>query len=109
MTQAIRNELKKPAAGEKREMGFLEKIECTGKSVIYNFKTGDHVLRILSSNPQSLQVRLFTRDLDGVQFGCSLKPMDTPAVFIYSDKPDDKLKTAGEVGLDRLCSKNVCP
>jgi hypothetical protein len=23
--------------------------------------------------------------------------MDTPAVFIYSDKPDEKLKTAGNV------------
>ena len=97
MTEAIKNELKKPAAGEKREVGFLEKIECTGKGVFYNFKTGDHVLRLLSTNPQSVQVRLFTRDLDGIQFGCALKPMDTPAVFIYSDKPDDKLKTAGEI------------
>lgn len=97
MNEAIRNELKKPGAAEKREMGFLEKIECTPKAVIYNFRTGDRMLRVVTQHPQTVPVRLFTRDLKGVQFGCSLSPMDTPAVFIYSDKPDEKNKIAGEV------------
>ena len=97
MAEAIRNELKKPGAGEKREMGFLQKIECTSNGVFYNFKAGERLFRLLTQHPQTVPVRLFTRDLEGLKFGCSVSPMDTPAVFIYSDKPDEKTKVAGEI------------
>jgi hypothetical protein len=97
MTQAIRKELKTPAAGQKREIGYLEKIECTSKGIFYDFRSGDRLLRLYSQTPQSVAVRLFTRDLDGIEFGCSLKPMDTPAVFIYADKRDEKSRSDGEL------------
>jgi len=97
MAEAIRNELKKPGAGEKREMGFLQKIECTPNGVFYNFMAGERTFRLLTQHPQAVPVRLFTRDLEGLKFGCSVAPMDTPAVFIYSDKPDEKTKVAGEI------------
>ena len=97
MAEAIRNELKKPGAGEKREMGYLQKIECTSNGVFYNFKAGERLFRLLTQHPQTVPVRLFTRDLEGLKFGCSVAPMDTPAVFIYADKPDEKGKVAGEI------------
>ena len=78
-------------------MGFLQKIECTANGVFYNFKAGDQTFRLLTKNPQAVPVRLFTRDLEGLKFGCSITPMDTPAIFIYADRPDEKAKVTGEI------------
>jgi tetratricopeptide (TPR) repeat protein len=97
IVEAIRKELRTPAAGQKREMGYLEKIECTNKGIYYNFRTSNQLLRLIVLNAEALQVRLFNRDLGDLDFGCNLRPMDVPAVFIYTDKPDDKTAAAGEI------------
>ena len=97
MLQAIKNEIRTPAAGEKRQMGYLEKIECSDRAFVFNFRTDTGVVRLLNTDPQLLQIRLFTRDLGTFQFGCTSKPLDVPVVFIYSDKPDAKRKTNGEI------------
>ena len=97
MMQSIKDALRKTATGEKREMGYLDKIECTKKETFFYLRTATQTLRLLNSSPQSLRIIVFTPDLEGVQFGCMLKPIEFPAVFIYSDKPNAKAKTAGEI------------
>ena len=94
---AIKNALHKPAAGEKREMGFLDKIECSSKGVFMILRTPTATLRLLNASPQTLPIKLFTPDLEGVQFGCGVKPIEIPAVFVYKDAPDSKAKTAGAI------------
>jgi hypothetical protein len=54
-------------------------------------------LRLLNVSPEALSIRIFAPDLDGLQFDCQLKPVEFPTVFVYSDKPDAKAKTAGEI------------
>jgi hypothetical protein len=44
-----------------------------------------------------MQIRLFTRELEGMQFGCAMKPIEIPAVFIYKPGGDQKLKADGEI------------
>ena len=97
MMQHIRSSIRQPGAGEKREIGFLQKIECTNKGMFYNMKTETSVLRLLNAKPGSLQITVYTQDLNGIQFGCSTSIMDYPVVFIYADKPNPKLKTVGEI------------
>jgi len=97
MLQAMRNALNVPRTGEKREMGFLDRIECTKKGIYFHIRTTTQTLRLLNSSPESLPIRLFTPDLQGLEFGCTLKPVEFPSVFIYTDKPDPKAKTAGEI------------
>ena len=97
MMQSIRDSLPTPSAGQKREMGYLNKIECTSKGIYMHFRTPTQTIRLLNSSPKTLSIRLFTPDLEGVNFGCTLKPIEFPAVFVYSDKPDAKAKTAGEI------------
>lgn len=95
--KSISNALKKPAAGQKREIGFLDKIECKGSIAIFNLRTQSTTLRLANTNPGNLSIMLFVQDLNGVQFGCSLTPIEFPVVFIYTDAPDAKKKTAGEI------------
>jgi tetratricopeptide (TPR) repeat protein len=97
MLQHIRDNVRKPAAGEKQELAFLQKIECTNKGVFFNMKTGSATLRLLNVKPESLPIKVFTPDLGGFQLECNASILDFPAVLIYLDKPDAKLKTAGTI------------
>lgn len=97
MMQAINLALKKPGVGQKREMGYLDKIECTGKGSYFIIRTAAKTFRLLNSSPESLKIGVFTPDLANMQIGCGIKPIEIPAVFVYMDKPDAKAKTDGEI------------
>lgn len=97
MMQSVKEALSKPTEGQKRGLGYLEKIECTKDGMFFHLRTETQTLRLRSSSPQSLMIMVFVKDLEGVQFGCQLKEIEFPVVFIYSDKPDQKAKTAGEI------------
>ncbi len=97
MMQGIRNALPKPAAGQKQDIGFLDKVECSNKGIFFVIRTTAKTYRLLNSSPQSLRIGVFSPDLAGMQFGCTVKPIDVPAVFNYVVKPDAKLKSDGEI------------
>jgi hypothetical protein len=97
MMQAMRSQLRQPAEGEKREFGFLEKMECSGKGVFMIFRTTTGTLRFSSPAQQQPAIRVFTPDLRGMQIGCTMKPIEYPVVFVYKDLPDAKAKTNGSI------------
>lgn len=97
MMVAMRSSLPQPAAGEKQEIGYLDRIECTSKGIYFHLRTATTTLRLLNANPSSLRILVATPDLSGMAFGCTLKPVEFPAVFTYADKPDAKAKTAGTI------------
>ncbi len=97
MLQAIKDTIRKPAQGQKRDIGFLDRIECTAKGSYLYLRTSTQTLRLLNTSPEALKVIYYTPDLNGLELGCTSKPIDYPAVFVYSDAPDAKAGTAGEI------------
>ena len=97
MMKQIKESLRQPQAGEKREIGYLDKIECTAKGNFFYMRTAAQTLKLLSTGKDSPFLKSYTNDLEGVQFGCQLKALDSPAVFVYKDSPNSKLKSAGEI------------
>lgn len=97
MMRAIHDALKKPDNGQKREIGYLEKIECSGKTIVFIIRTTAKTYRLLNTSPETLRIAIFAPELGGLQFGCSIRPVEFPAVFIYTDKPGGKAKTDGEI------------
>ncbi|MBK7393137.1 MAG: tetratricopeptide repeat protein [Chloracidobacterium sp.] len=97
MMQGLRNAVQKPGDGQKREMGFLDKIECSSKAIYFHLRTGTQTYKLSSTQGQPPKISLYTPDLQGIQFGCGIKPIEFPVVFIYNDKPDAKAKTAGDI------------
>lgn len=95
--KSISDALKKPAAGQKRSIGYLDRIECTSKAAFFYIRTEKETLRLMTANPTNVAIMLFVQDLNGVQFGCTLTPIEFPVVFVYTDTPDAKKKTAGEI------------
>lgn len=96
----IRNSLAQPRAGEKREFGFLDKIECGQSTAFFIFRTGTTKLKLLSDPAAAPSIRLFTPDLEGMRFGCGVKPIDFPVVFVYKENPPKKKGDGTIVAVD---------
>jgi hypothetical protein len=90
MMEAIRQRVRKPAEGEKREMGFIEKSECNKQGMFFHIKVGSAVLRLAA--PQSMFLGGYTPDIEHLQIGCAMKAIDVPVVFVYkpADGPEGK-------------------
>src|SRR5262245_37142827 len=73
MMDNIRTNIRKPGAGEKQDLGFLDKIECTEKGAYFYMRTATQTLKLLNLSPKDLSIRVFTPDLEGVRFGCNAK------------------------------------
>jgi predicted Zn-dependent protease len=97
MMDAIRNAARQPAAGERRELAYLEKIECTPKGAFFVMKAAGQTLRLSNPNPAALQIKLFTPELAGMRFECGASVPDFPALVVFKNAPDPKQKTAGEI------------
>ncbi len=97
MLRGIRQGLRQPAEGQKREIGFLDAIECTNKGMFFALRTNTARLRLTAADPQLIQISGYTPDLAAIQFGCGIKAIEYPVVFIYTPKPDGKARTDGEI------------
>ncbi|HTK37261.1 MAG TPA: tetratricopeptide repeat protein [Pyrinomonadaceae bacterium] len=98
MMSYIKTAIRQPGQGEKRELGFIDKAECTNKGVIYFYlHTQTQTLKLSNASPRSIQMRTFAPDMEDVRIGCPMKSVDAPVVFVYKDTPDAKAKTDGEI------------
>jgi Tfp pilus assembly protein PilF len=97
MMQAIKNAIRKPLDGEKRELGFIEKVECGKKGMFFHFKTPTQSLKLSAASPQTLQMKAFTPEIEQLQFGCGMKQVDVPVVFTYRESLDLKGGSVGEI------------
>ncbi len=97
MFRGIREGLRQPADGQKREIGFLDAIECTNKGMFFALRTDAGRLRLTAADPQQIQISGYTPDLAAVQFGCGVGAIDFPVVFIFTVKADTKARTDGEL------------
>ncbi|MBA2737443.1 MAG: tetratricopeptide repeat protein [Pyrinomonadaceae bacterium] len=106
MMQAVKNSIRKPLDGEKRELGFIEKVECGKKGMFFYFKTPTQTLKLTAASPQTLQMKAFTPEVEQLQFGCGMKQVDIPVVFTYRESKDLKGESAGEIIALEFVPKN---
>ena len=97
MMQAIKNALRQPLADEKRELGFIEKVECSNKGMFFVIKSSAQTLKLSVSSPQAIQIRAFTPEVEQLQFGCNLKKVDIPVIFTFKEDKSLTAKSDGEI------------
>jgi hypothetical protein len=95
--QAMRSALRQPADGEKREIAYLDKIDCSSKGFYFVFHDSTGTLRLLNDKPENLHLVMYTHDLEGLQLGCTLKPVEYPAVIVYKLSSDPRSKSQGTI------------
>lgn len=94
MMNAIKTNLRQPQQGEKRGMGFIEKVECSEKGMFFHLKANGQALMLSSMTPM---IRGFTPEIQQLRFGCNMKAVDIPVVFTYKDSLDLKTGSSGEL------------
>ncbi len=80
MIESIRNNLRNPAEGETRVFGVVDRIECSGGSMMFVVIAGDATLKLRAKSPQ---FRSFTPDASGLRFGCGVKLPQLNASVIF--------------------------
>ncbi|MGI8495404.1 MAG: tetratricopeptide repeat protein, partial [Pyrinomonadaceae bacterium] len=93
----IKNSLRQPQAGEKREMGFIEKMECSPKGNFFYIKTANENLVLSVNVMQPLQIKGFTPEIQQVKFACGMKRVDIPVVVSYREGGGSKTGVTGEI------------
>jgi hypothetical protein len=97
MLDSIKQTMRPVQPGESRELGFLERSECSGKGMFFHLKTATQVFKLSVSPAKQPQIRGYTREIEGLQFGCNMKAVEVPVVFTFAGNADQKAKTAGEL------------
>jgi len=96
MMDAIKVSMRKPAAGEKQLLGFIEKADCGSKHTFFHFKTKIQPLKMSVGSPNAIQMRAFI-NVENLQIGCGMKNVDVPVVVTYKEMPNAKTKSNGEL------------
>ncbi len=96
MLNSINEALRKPEDGEKREIGTIDKIECTTKSVVFHVNVEGRLLKLRTDSPQSIRLATFTPEAGQVP-GCGGRMPPVPAVITYRPNDDAKAKQNGDL------------
>jgi len=96
ITEGIRQALRKPETGERREIGFIERTECSSKGIFVHIKTATQSFK-LANTPEMIAMRAFTADTENLQMGCGMKQIDIPVVFVFKENPNAKTSVAGDL------------
>ncbi len=89
MLEGLKQALRQPLDGEKRELGIVEKIECSNSTITFFVKTDTQTLKLKTKSMQSVKLSAFTPDAGQMQFGCGVKPPPIPAIITYRPKDKD--------------------
>ncbi len=95
--ESLNEILRKPKADEKRVLGFLTKIECGEKGVIYTIKSDNQLIKLRSASFDSITLMAFSAEMAGKQVGCGVLKNESFAVLIYRPTEDATTKSAGEL------------
>lgn len=97
MMEGIKNALRQPQEGETRALGYVEKIECSGNASTFFVNVNSQVLKLKTKSPRDVQIKGFTPEVSGLQFGCGVKFPPISTVITYRPNADGKAKTDGEI------------
>ena len=94
MRSALEAALRQPLEGETRVQGFLTKIECSAKGLVFHVKLQDRVLKLQSDSFNSLHIMAFTQEA-GSEISCGARKPESLVVITYRAAEAAKSKTDG--------------
>jgi lipopolysaccharide biosynthesis regulator YciM len=95
VNEGLNRALRKPAAGEKRLLGYIAKIECAGAKIEFSVKTAAQTIKFYARDFESLFLMTFSSDSLDAEIGCGTIKKDVLAVITYL--PASKAGSNGEI------------
>ncbi|HYG79606.1 MAG TPA: tetratricopeptide repeat protein, partial [Pyrinomonadaceae bacterium] len=94
MRSALEAALRQPLEGETRAQGFLTKIECSAKGLVFHIKLQDRVLRLESSSFADVDISAYTQEA-GSEITCGARKPESTVIVTYRAASGGKAKTDG--------------
>ena len=106
MLESLNATLRKPQSNEKRLLGFVTKIDCQPKQIIFSIKSDKQILLLRSDTFDNLTLISFESELVDSEFGCGVLKKENLAVITFRPNADAKSKVAGEIIAVEFVPKN---
>jgi Flp pilus assembly protein TadD len=97
LLESLNATLRRPKSDEKRLLGFVTKIDCQPKLIIFWIKAENRTLLLGSDSFDTVKLISFESDLVDSEFGCGTVKKENSAVITYRPNLDDKSRIAGEL------------
>jgi len=95
MMSAIREALRRPAAGETRTLGQLLSVDCDAKGATFVVRVGERTLRFSGGDFSNVHLAAFAAENLGGTVGCGTLKGRPAVVITYRPAPDGRAKTEG--------------
>lgn len=104
--ESLNEILRKPKLTEKRILGFLTAIDCSGDGMIYTVKSEEKILKLSSQSFDSVAMIAFDSGMAEKKIGCGTLKNESYAVFIYRPEASANQKIVGEVASIQFVPKS---
>jgi hypothetical protein len=93
-TEALRESLRKPAAGETQEQGLLARIDCDTKGITFSVRINGRLLKLKTDSFTHVELMSFSPDAGG-EITCGLRKPENNVVIAYVPTTSSGAKTDG--------------
>lgn len=93
---ALRESLRKPAAGETQVQGALARIDCDAKGITFVVRIKEHLIKLTTDSFRHVSLMSFTENA-GREVTCGLRKPEDNVVVCYLPANDPRAKTEGVI------------
>jgi tetratricopeptide (TPR) repeat protein len=94
--EALRESLRKPAAGETQEQGLLARIDCDTKGITFSVRINGRLLKLKTDSFTHVELMSFSPDAGG-EITCGLRKPENNVVIAYVPTTSPGAKTDGVI------------
>lgn len=106
MMESLNETLRKLKKGEERLLGYVKKIDCQPKQIVYTVKAGNQIYLLKGASFDSLTLISFEPTLVDAEIGCGEIKKENLSVITFRAAPDERSKIAGEIVSIEFVPKN---
>jgi len=97
MLESLNATLRMPKRDEKRLLGYLLKVDCQPKQIVFSVKMDNQIFELKSDSFDTIALVSFESKLVDAEFGCGIMKKENFAVITFRPSADAKSKIAGEI------------
>ncbi|HYE64777.1 MAG TPA: tetratricopeptide repeat protein [Pyrinomonadaceae bacterium] len=93
---SLESAMRKPREGETRVQGYLTRIDCTARGVVFTVKAGDRLLKLHTDDFERIEFTTYTTEVRG-EIGCGPRNPANAVVITYRLAKNARAKIDGEI------------
>lgn len=97
LNEALNQALRRPARSEKRALGYITKIECSGRSIEFSVKIENQNMKFQTPDFDSLFLMSYSPESANAEVGCGTIKNEIFAVVTFRPNENTNIKSGGQI------------